>query len=212
LHDEGDDELGLKILEQAMQRPDAHLFKRDLARQLDWSGRIVEAFDQYQAEIESPNVTQEALRWFGNFLHNNGLHIHAAEVFLLEGYIDLSDPNGPLNFANDLSFHIYDYFAVSPSEALAERVERHRELPEALGLLSISRALEVAINTGPMLPSQREMLDKVAGRADLKELLAQVEPISKAARTTWLKEQYRHLQSPLTLGSPVAERLLATIA
>lgn len=210
LHEEGDDEFGLKILEGAMERPDSYRFQRDWARQLDWSDRKIEAFDQYRNAIDSPRVSQESLRWFGNFLHNNGLHVHAAEVFLLEGYIDLSDPNGPLSYANDLSYQIYDYFAISTPEALIRRVGGDRELPPAVGVDTVANALKVAINTGPMLPTQRDMLEKVAIRADLRESVAETGPISKAARTDWLREQYVLLQSELTAGSPVAARLLGT--
>jgi len=208
LHEEGDDDLGLKILEQAMQGPFPHLFQRDWARQLAWMGRTVEAFDQYRLVINSSTVDQESLRWFGSFLHNNGLHIHAAEVFLLEGYIDLSDPNGPLSFANDLAFHIYDYFAMSTGNLLSQRVNADRELPDAIDVSTVSRAIEVAINTGAMLPGQRETLEKVLDRADLRESLERVEPISKAARTDWLRAQYLLLQTELTSDSPVAARLL----
>jgi len=193
-----------------MKRPDSYRFQREWSRQLDWSDRKIEAFDQYRNAIDSPRVSQESLRWFGNFLHNNGLHVHAAEVFLLEGYIDLSDPNGPLYYANDLSFQIYDYFAISTPEALIKRVGGDRELPPAVGVDTVANALKVAINTGPMLPAQRDMLEKVAIRADLRESVAETEPISKAERTDWLREQYVLLQSELTAGSPVAARLLGT--
>lgn len=209
LHAEEQDELGLRILEAMKGRAtsNATRISRDYARQLDWLDRNSEALEAYKVAIANSG-DQESLRWFGNFLHNNGLHVEAMELFALETYYDLDDPSGPLNFANDLSFHLFDYFALKREGIVREP----SQLPESIGEEEIARGVAFALCSVDTLGfEEKERLGNLTRRMgdDFDHRVSELAEDGKAARIAWIKRVYSALASDLTQGTPVGSRLLA---
>lgn len=205
LHAEEADVLGLQLVDAALERVDLPELQQDRARQLDWLGRSGEALTAYRNSLLG-HASQENIRWFGNFLHNRGLHVEAAELFSLEAFIDLDDANGPLHLADEIAFHIYDYFGLK-NPGLNE-LRQPRDLPAEIGDATIREALLAAASCGIPV-RQRDVLTRVLQRADLEsEDIFARERLTKHVRLVWIKEVYRLLQSDLSSGSSVAKNLL----
>lgn len=205
LHSEGQDELALRILDNYGTSTGRSL-RRERARLLEWLGRPDEAFEVYRAALNA-ELEQESFRWFGNFLHNHGWHVEAAELFLLEAFYDLQDPNGSLHVADELSFHLFDYFSLKTVDTIQSRPPR--DLPESIDVNAIEKAAVMALSTGTLNPEQSSTLERLSRRAGLDlEQLAVHPHVSKQQYLAWMVDFYKKLRSDLTDGTIVGNKLL----
>jgi hypothetical protein len=208
LHTEESDELGLRLLTEVVEVAPSRKLQRNIARSLGWLGRLDEAKRAYTAVVGAPIPDQESLRWFGNFLHNNGHHVDAAEFFLLEAFFDLDDPNGFVNFGAELTFEMYEPYALKDADRA--EVGGFRALPPGVG----TDLAAAAIAMGFSCPYVPEDAQETAQRANQRAggLPTTVDPrvISKDDRIVWLRETYPLFSSELSRDTPLAKRLSAS--
>ncbi len=209
LHEEKNDEVGLTLIDAALKSSSSLVLRRNHARQLGWVGQSENAILAYKNMLMSPVIDQECIHWFGSDLHNAGLHVMAAEVYLLEGYFDVDDSSGFLHAAGDLAFALFEPFAFA-AERAASPYATDRDVPDNIDQETIAQALNMAVSCPQFdLTEQRQVL-ATSTRAGLDaSKLSQRPLVDKLSRIAWLQSTYKYLESDLTRDCPIGVRLLS---
>lgn len=199
---------GLELIDSILEKKESKLLQKWRARQLAWLGRSIEALEEYRAGIDAAEPDEESILWFGDFMHNNGYHIEAAELYLLKAFYDLEDAKGIINFANEISFHLYYYFALPAPAELVNTLGVPRSMPAEMGVQVVREAAQIAYSIGGLSQEDHQDLEKTLRRADIMLIDEKSKRIGKNEQICWIQKMYEAFSSELTQDCSVARHLM----
>jgi tetratricopeptide (TPR) repeat protein len=191
-HTDGMHEKALALIESAiaLYGNDSSLLLRNRARALGLVGRQDEAFEVFSTAISCHDVDDTSARWFGNELHNIGRHVDAAEVYLLACWLDPDDAAGYTNFLDEVSFALFDPYALKPTGGL-------RSLPDPVDKSLMISAWVAALSCSVLNEDDYRRAKRAFARSDLV-LSHGEERNTRLERKRWIVSAYEMFRSPLT--------------